>query len=163
MSFIGLVNYFGDHIPHLAEELKLLREVEAEARKSKQLRWTDDRRYQFEHIKSIVIKLQPLYFLKDGVKSRFIQTPQIMPSADMYTRNSTTTETECYAIYMALHKLNISFRMLRLSYSLIILYILILHRLTKVLRWKLDLIQEYNIFINDIKSELNLVAGGYLD
>jgi hypothetical protein len=44
MSFMGLVNYFGDHIPHLADELKILREMEAEARKSKRLRWTDERR-----------------------------------------------------------------------------------------------------------------------
>ena len=51
MSFMGLVNYFGDHIPHLADELKLLRQMEAEARKSKRLRWTDERRLQFEHIK----------------------------------------------------------------------------------------------------------------
>ncbi len=65
MSFIGLVNYFGDHIPHLVDELKLLLEMEVEARKSKRLRWTDDRRLQFEHIKDIVNKLQPLYFLKD--------------------------------------------------------------------------------------------------
>jgi hypothetical protein len=86
MSFISLVNYFGDHIPHLADELKLLREMEAEARKSKRLRWTDDRRLQFENIKNIVNKLQPLYVLKDGGPIGFIQTPWTMPSVDMYVK-----------------------------------------------------------------------------
>ena len=46
-SFIGLVIWFGDHLSHLAEELKPLREMEAEARKSKKLRWTEERRRCF--------------------------------------------------------------------------------------------------------------------
>jgi len=33
MGFMGLVNYFGDHIPHLADELRLLREMEKECKK----------------------------------------------------------------------------------------------------------------------------------
>jgi len=44
MSFMGLVNYFGDHIPHLAEKLKPLRDMEKESRKSKKLNWTPERR-----------------------------------------------------------------------------------------------------------------------
>jgi hypothetical protein len=52
MSFMGLVNYFGDHIPHLAEELKLLREMEAEAQQSKRLKCTDETRLQLERIKT---------------------------------------------------------------------------------------------------------------
>ena len=34
MSFMGLVNYFGDHIPHLAEKLKPLRDMEKESLQS---------------------------------------------------------------------------------------------------------------------------------
>ena len=32
-KFIGLVNWFRDHIPNLSEEMKLLREMEDEAKK----------------------------------------------------------------------------------------------------------------------------------
>ena len=37
MSFMGLVNYFGDYIPHLAEKLNPLRDMEKESRQSKKL------------------------------------------------------------------------------------------------------------------------------
>jgi hypothetical protein len=45
-KFIGLVNWFRDRIPNLSEKMKLLREMEEEAKKSKKLRWTDERREQ---------------------------------------------------------------------------------------------------------------------
>jgi hypothetical protein len=64
-SFIGLVIWFGDHISHLADELKPLREMEAEARKSKKLKWTEERRQRFEKIKRLVNELPTLYFLND--------------------------------------------------------------------------------------------------
>ncbi len=34
MSFMGLVNYFGDHIPHLAEKFKPLRDMKKENQQS---------------------------------------------------------------------------------------------------------------------------------
>ncbi len=42
MSFMGLVNYFEDHLPHLADELQILREMET------------DRRYQLQRGKEFV-------------------------------------------------------------------------------------------------------------
>ncbi len=57
-----LVNYFGDHIPHLAEKLKPLREMEKESRKSKKLKWTPERRQYFVEVKKALIDLPKLFF-----------------------------------------------------------------------------------------------------
>jgi hypothetical protein len=65
-KFIGLVNWFRDHIPNLSEEMKLLREMEDEAKKTRKLRWTDERRSQFERLKKMFNDLQALYFLVEG-------------------------------------------------------------------------------------------------
>ncbi len=65
MSFMGLVNYFGDHLPHLADELRILREMEKECRVTKKLRWTDQRRQRFQRVKEIVNEMQELFFLND--------------------------------------------------------------------------------------------------
>jgi len=46
--------------------MKLLREIEDEARKSRKLRWTDERIAQFEKLKQIFNDLQSLYFLVAG-------------------------------------------------------------------------------------------------
>jgi len=63
--FIGMVNYFGDHISHLADELRMLREMERDSREHKVLQWTQERKDQFERIKPIVKALPQLYFLND--------------------------------------------------------------------------------------------------
>ncbi len=62
---MGLVNYFGDHLPHFADELRILREMETECRVTKKLRWTDQRRQQFQRVKEIVNEMQELFFLND--------------------------------------------------------------------------------------------------
>ena len=46
--------------------MKLLREMEDEARKSRKLRWTDERIAQFEKLKQTFDDLQSLYFLVEG-------------------------------------------------------------------------------------------------
>ncbi len=57
MSFMGLVNYFGDHIPHLTVKLKPLRDMEKESRQSKKLIWTPERRQHFVEVKQALIDL----------------------------------------------------------------------------------------------------------
>ena len=54
MSFMGLVNYFENHLPHLADDLRILREIEKECPVTKKLRWTDQRRYQLQRVKEFV-------------------------------------------------------------------------------------------------------------
>ena len=134
MSFMGLVNYFGDHIPHLAEQLKLLREMEAEARKSKRLKWSDERRLQFERIKNIVNELQPLYFLRDG------GTIKVYTASDYAIGGYVCQVIDGKEYPVGLVYLNTP-------------------PSNKVLRWKLA-IQEYDCSIDWIKGELNVVAGG---
>jgi len=76
-------------------------------------------------------------------------------------RKWTTTERECYAIYMALRKFeylirDVPFELFTDHENLVYLNT---PPSNKVLRWKLA-IQEYNIFIDYIKGELNVVADG---
>ena len=125
MRFIGLVNYFGDHIPHLADEMQMLRQMEHEAKSSKKLRWTDERTLQFERIKNVVNELQPLYFLREGGQVKVYTDASdyaiggyvcqvidgkeypigfMSKTLNRQQRRWTTTERECYAIYMTCKK-----------------------------------------------------------
>ena len=118
-KFIGLVNWFRDHIPNLSEEMKLLREMEEEAKKSRKLRWTDERSAQFENLKQIFNDLQSLYFLVEGgtvkvytdasdyaiggyvcqiVNGREQPVGFMSKTLTHDQRKWTTTERECYAI-----------------------------------------------------------------
>ena len=63
--------------------MKLLREIEDEARKSRKLRWTDERIAQFEKLKQTFNDLQSLYFLVEGGTVKVSQMPQIMKSGVM--------------------------------------------------------------------------------
>jgi hypothetical protein len=182
MSVMGLVNYFGDHLPHLADELRILREMEKECRVTKKLRWTDQRRQQFQRVKQIVNEMQELFFLNDTDPVRIYtdasdyaiggyvcqvvedkERPVGFMSKTLTTqqRKWTTTERECYAIYMTLRKFeylvrDIPFEMYTDHENLVYLNN---PPSNKVLRWKLA-IQEYDFTLDHIKGELNVVADG---
>ncbi len=56
-----MVDYFGDHIPHLTEKFKPLRDMEKESRQSKKSRWAPERRQYFVEVKQALIDLpQPI-------------------------------------------------------------------------------------------------------
>ena len=181
--FIGMVNYFGDHIQHLATELRMLREMEQEFRQHKVLQWTQERKIQFERIKSIVKALPQLYFLNDhdpvrvytdaseyavgGYVCQVVDGKEkpigfMSKTLKRAERRWTTTERECYAIYMTLRKFeylirDIPFKLYTDHENLKYLNV---PPSNKVLRWKLA-IQEYNFKLNYIKGENNVVADGF--
>ena len=69
--------------------MKLLREMEDEAKKLRKLRWSDELHDQFDKLVVQVFNdLQSLYFLVEGGTVRCTQTPWIMQSADMCARSS---------------------------------------------------------------------------
>jgi len=181
-SFIGLVIWFGDHLSHLAEELKPLREMEAEARKSKKLRWTEERRQRFEKIKRMVNDLPTLYFLNDtgtvrvytdasdyaigGFVCQVIDGKEravgfMSKTLNKQQRKWSTTERECYAIFMTFRKYEYLLR--DIPFELYTDHENLIYINTppsnKVLRWKLA-IQEYDFTRNHIAGEQNIVADG---
>jgi hypothetical protein len=172
MSFMGLVNYFGDHIPHLADELRLLRDMEKECKKSKKLRWMDQRRKQFNKVKEIVNEMQELYFLNDtdpikvytdasdyaigGYVCQVVDGKErpigfMSKTLSAQQRKWTTTERECYAIYMTLRKFeyllrDVPFELFTDHENLVYLNT---PPSNKVLRWKLA-VQEYDAYVEHI-------------
>jgi hypothetical protein len=154
--------------------------MERNSREHKVLQWTQERKDQFERIKSIVKALPQLYFLNDHDPVR-VYTDASEYSVGDYVcqvvdgkekpigfmsktlkraeRLWTTTERECYAIYMTLRKFeylirDIPFKLFTDHENLLYLNV---PPSNKVLRWKLA-IQEYNFKLNYIKGENNVVA-----
>ena len=66
--FIGLANYFRDHVPNITEMLKPLRDmilVVKDVHLSKKLIWTEKRIATFKECPIAVLNCQQLYFLDD--------------------------------------------------------------------------------------------------
>ena len=62
-SFMGLINYFSDHLRNLASELCVLRRFHENAKSTKKLVWTQEMINRFNQIKSMMAVLPKLYFL----------------------------------------------------------------------------------------------------
>ena len=67
LQFIGLVNYFRDHVPQMTEMCKPLRELveQKKYKGSNKLDWTDEGRAAFNFCRAAVSNCQELYFLED--------------------------------------------------------------------------------------------------
>jgi hypothetical protein len=183
MSFMGLVNYFGDHIPHLAEKLKPLRDMEKESRKSKKLHWTPERRQYFLEVKAALVDLPKLFFINDSDEIRVyadasdyaiggyvcqvvngVERPIGFMSRTLVNaeRRWTAIEKECYALHMTLKKFeyllrDVPFTLYTDHANLVYLNV---PPSNKVLRWKMAM-QEYNFRLFHIPGEKNVVADGF--
>ena len=122
LQFIGLVNYFRDHVPQMTEMCKPLRELveQKKYKASNKLDWTDEGREAFNFCRAAVSNCQELYFLEDTA------TPILQTDASDYgiggymymvtngqvrvvrffskslvgsQLNWSAREKECYAIY----------------------------------------------------------------
>ena len=67
LQFIGLVNYFRDHVPQMTEMCKPLRELveQKKYKGSNKLDWTDEGREAFNFCRAAVSNCQELDFLED--------------------------------------------------------------------------------------------------
>ena len=65
-GFLGLVNYFGDHLRNLASECAGLRQLMKTATAKKKLDWTPEHTEQFERIKDMVDNLPMLCSQSSG-------------------------------------------------------------------------------------------------
>ena len=181
-TFMGMVNYFGDHIPHLAGELRILREMEKECKVNKKIMWNDERKSQFDKVKELVNELPKLYYLSDDPKDDII----VYTDASDYAigghlvqringiertigfmsktfsgpeKRWTTIEKECYAIFMMLRKYEYLLRDVHFTLKTDHANLLYLNvpPSNKVLRWKLA-IQEYDATVVHIPGPENIVA-----
>jgi hypothetical protein len=170
-TFMGIVNYFGDHIPHLSGELRILREMEKEYKISKRIVWNEERKNQFDRVKELVNELPKLYYLSDDPKDDIIVYTDASGYAigghlvqkingiertigfmsKMFSgpeKRWTTIEKECYAIYMMLRKYEYLLRDVHFTLktdhaNLLYLNVQPCNKVRWKLRWKLA-IQEYD-------------------
>jgi len=181
-SFVGMVNYFADHLRDASTELGALRKFHENTKKSKQLQWTKEGIAQFNRIKELVNQLPKLHFIIDngiiilytdasdfGIGAYLAQVvdgkeqpiafmSKALQSAE---KDWSTIEKECYAIYYALRKFEHLLRDVKFTLYTDHKNLLYLNvpPSSKVLRWKLA-IQEYDFDIVHLAGNKNIVADG---
>ena len=179
-SFLGLANYFRDHIRNFSDKVKPLNHMLVNYTRTRKLTWSIEATEAFERIKTAIGDCPTLYFM-DTQSPVFLHTDasdygigaylfQVVdgeerPAAFISKTLSetqlrwSTIEKEAYAIFYALtqlqHLIRDRFFTLRTDHNN--LTYLNVHPSAKVLRWKLA-IQEYDFAIEHIPGKHNHVA-----
>ena len=164
--FLGLANYFRDHVKNITELLSPLRDMIEQYEKRKKVIWTPHREEAFEKAKTAIYDCQKLYFIDPGI-TPILQTDASdygigcmlyqMKNDIMYPimyvskalqgsqLNWSTIEKECYAIFFCINKLK---PLLGHSHFIVktdhknLTYIKDHERNCKVTRWKHALMEE---------------------
>ena len=180
-GFLGLVNYFRDHIRSHAVICHPLHQLVAKC-SSKRLIWNTECTNAFAEIKAAVSGLQKLFFpvedapvyvhtdaCKYGVGAYVFQVIDgIERPVGFYSKslkgaelNWSTIEQECYAIMCAVREFDYLLRyrkfLLRTDHHNLIE--MNVSKAPKVMRWKMELL-EYDFDIEHIAGEDNIVADG---
>ncbi len=181
MGFIGLVNYFRDHVSDMTNKLKALRELTTDRKKPVQ--WTEETKRLFYKVRDEVASCPTLFFLDpnglvfvltdasdygigayifqiiDGVERPVIFLSKALSGAQL---NWSTIEKEAYAIFFTLKTYeyllkDIKFTLRTDHKNLTYLSV---ESSQKVRRWRL-FIQEFNFQVEHIAGEDNLVADAF--
>ena len=185
-SFLGLANYFRDHVRHYADMERPMRAVITHYDKSKKFVWTPDAEKGFIAMQGAVRDSAKLYFLKDELDAQIVlrtdasdygygaylcqilhgdrEYPVLFMSRSFHNAelNWRTQDKECFAIYKALEK----FQYLLYNRHFILetdnknLTFLNTAASSRVYRWKLA-IQRYAFNIRHIEGVKNIVADGF--
>ena len=183
-SFIGLVNYFRDHVRNHSHVLKPLQDLLTQAIKFGKVKatlvWTSDAEHSFQQIKDSINACPQLYFLNEKAPI-YLHTDasdyaigaylfQIVNEKEQPIRfmskslsksqlNWSTIEKEAYAIWYSLKKFNDllqgMFFTLRTDHRN--LTFINNKGSPKVQRWKID-IQAYNMVVEHIQGVDNIPA-----
>jgi hypothetical protein len=181
-SFLGLANYFRDHVRNHSMSVKPLHDmlVDYNNNKNKVLRWTPEAENAFEEIKRAIDSCQTIFFLNptdpvflqtdasdygvgaylfqmvDGVERPAAFLSKSLSGAEL---NWTTQEKEAYAIFWSFIELNylIRDRFFTLQTDHDNLKYINTHPSQKVMRWKLA-IAEYDCIVEHIPGVDNIVA-----
>lgn len=182
-AFLGLVNYFRDHVPDMTGLVKPLRVLIDPKKKNQRLTWTDIASDNFFKVRDIVANCPALYFVDEnapiivmtdasdyGIGAYIYQLidnkerPIIFYSSALSGAelNWSTIEKEGYAIFATLTKFSHLLRdnkfLLRTDHMN--LTYINLGASQKVQRWKLAL-QEFDFDIEHVAGKLNVVADAF--
>ena len=177
-GFLGLVNYFRDHVRGHAVICKPLFEMTTQA--SKRLVWTEEGEAAFRKIKDDIANLQTLFFPDDdapiflhtdackyGLGAYLFQVVEgIERPISFYSRslrgaelNWSTIEQECFGIICAVREFDHLLRgrpfTIRTDHANLVL--MNISQAKKVVRWKMELM-EYDFTIEHISGVDNTVA-----
>ena len=184
-SFLGLVNYFRDHVKNVAELERPLREMlKANKGKHAQLQWSESDKTAFNGLKNAVWDCPRLYFWQShlpvylhtdacntGIGAYLFQIDEngkelpigflsrALKGAEL---NWSTFEQEGYAIHQALKKFEYLLRDVKFTLRTDHRNLLYMNMKAsdKVLRWKLD-IQQFDFDVEHIPGPDNIVADLY--
>jgi len=182
-SFIGLANYFRDHIQNHSTLMVPIQRLILDYERSRKVVWNDEAKASYETIKNAIADCPKIYFLDDNIDQNpvFLHTDAsdygigaylfqvkdgveyplqfISHAFDKTQLRWHTNEKEAYAIIYAIRKLKPLLRdihfTLRTDHKNLI-YVNE-HASAKVMRWKLDLM-EYDFDIEHIPGVKNEVA-----
>ena len=185
-SFLGLANYFRDHVRYYASMEAPLRAVLTHADRTKKFIWTTAAETAFLDMQDAIRKCAKLYFLVDEDETSLIvlrtdasdygygaylcqiidkqEYPVLFLSRSFKKSelNWKTQDKECFAIYKALEK----FQYLLYNRTFVLetdsknLTFLNNAPLSRVYRWKLA-IQRYDFRLKHIPGEQNVVADAF--
>ena len=184
-SFLGLTNYFHDHVAHLSEMVRPLNKMLTSYEKTRRIEWTEEGKRTFELIKRAINECPRLFFLDDespvrlytdasdiGVGAHLVQVVDgkensigfISKAFDQRMQNWDVPQKEGYAIFFALEKWEY---LLRDRYFTVYTDHLNLTRLKtdyqkdkKVQRW-LRCFQGFDMDIRSIKGSDNVIADAF--
>ena len=182
-AFLGLVNYFRDHVRSMTEHVKPLRALIDPSKKNKTLQWNEVVERSFFAVRDAVGNCPALFFvnehasivvmtdasdfgigayiyqLVDGKEYPIIFMSQSLHGAEL---NWSTVEKEAFAIFRTLTKFNHLLRdnkfLLRTDHKN--LTYINLGGSQKVRRWKLAL-QEFDFDIEHVAGKDNIVADAF--
>ena len=181
-GFLGLANYFRDHVEHFSMQTTVLEELARNYEPRKPVAWTDETDAAFEKIKTAINNCPQLFFLNGdltcpiflhtdasdgGVGAHLFQKVDgqirsiafVSKALSTSQRRWSTTEKECYAIYYSIRKLDYLLRdrhfTLRTDHRN--LTFMNKNSSPKVIRWKLE-VQEYDFNLEYIPGPENVEA-----
>ena len=183
-SFLGVVNYFRDHVRKHSFRTRLMQAMLAGYQKNKKLTWTIDAVNEFKDIKQAIAECPKLYFVDDtlpiyvhtdasdyGVGAYVFQQLEsgkevpirfLSKSLSREELRWSVPEKETYAIFWALIELEYLLRdrifVLRTDHSN--LQYINQNPSAKVTRWKLAL-QEYQFTLQHIPGKDNVIADAF--
>ena len=182
-AFLGLVNYFRDHVPNMTGLVKPLRVLIDTKKKNQRLQWTPLAKENYFKVRDTVANCPALYFVDEnapiivmtdasdyGIGAYIYQLidnkerPIVFFSCSLHGAelNWSTIEKEGYAIFATLTKFSHLLRdnkfLLRTDHMN--LTYINLGTSQKVQRWKLAL-QEFDFDIEHVAGKLNVVADAF--
>ena len=185
-SFLGLANYFRDHVHGYSEIAKPLQDMIVSYERSKKVIWTPQAEQSFTKMKDAIVNSAKLYFVDDDIERNpvFLETDasdygigaylyqvkdgkeyplQFLSKALNATQLKWATgEKEAYAIFFSIKKLKVLLRDIFFTLRTDHMNLTYINDSAspKVNRWKLELM-EYNFDVVHIPGVKNIVADSF--